>query len=194
MSSATDRPPSSAATPSSHSDLRVKAEDAMSKIGEVAKEAAGEAKRSATTLAAEANEQAKVFMGRKVDAGADLIGHVAASARVAANDLDRNAPQLAALVRDAGEKMEQFSRQMHDQTIDQLVRKGSDFARERPAVMFGAAAACGFFLFRLFKAGSRRSDDRTAHHDRDDHPGFGHPGFHPESPSISPNRGQPHGA
>lgn len=194
MSSATDRPQSSAASPTPHNDLRTKAEDAMSKIGEVAKEAAGEAKRSATTLAAEANEQAKVFMGRKVGAGADLIGHVAASARVAADDLDRNAPQLAALVRDAGEKMERFSRDIHDQTIDQLVRKASDFARERPAAMFGAAAACGFFLFRLFKAGSRPSDDHTGDHDRDYHPSFGQTGFHPESPSISPNRGQSHGA
>jgi ElaB/YqjD/DUF883 family membrane-anchored ribosome-binding protein len=202
MSSATDRPEFTAASPSSQTDLRAssqtdlraKAEGAMSKIGDVAKEAAGEVKRSATTLAAEANDKAKVFMGQKVGAGADLIGHFAASTRVAADDLDRNAPQLAALVRDASKKMEQFSQEIHDQTIDQLVRRTSDFARERPAVMFGAAAACGFFLFRLFKAGTRTAGERTHDHREVGPPAFRPGVYHPDAPSISPRHGEAHGA
>jgi ElaB/YqjD/DUF883 family membrane-anchored ribosome-binding protein len=184
-----------AASSNSRDDLRAKTEDAMSKMGDMAKQATDEAKRSAATLASEANDKVKTLLGQQKGAGADLVGHVAASARVAADDLDRNAPQLAGLIRDASRSMERFSQDIRGQSVDQLVRKASDFTRERPAVTFGAAAACGFFLFRLFKAGSARTSRLTglvsdhAHHDA-----HGHGRYHPDSPPISPHYGQSHGA
>src|SRR5271167_1326002 len=114
MVSANTRPESSSS--SSQRDLGVKAGDAMSRISDVAKDVADEAKRSATTLASEASEKVKTFMGQQVDVGAGLVGHVAASARVAADDLDRNAPQLAGLVRDVSRRMEQFSQEIRGQS------------------------------------------------------------------------------
>jgi ElaB/YqjD/DUF883 family membrane-anchored ribosome-binding protein len=196
MTSPNTRPELSAGSSISQGALRTKAEDAMSTIGDVAKQAADEAKRSAATLASEANDKVKSILGQQVWAGADLVGHFAASAKVAADDLDRNAPQLAGLVRDASQRIEHFSQEIRGQSVDQLVRRTSDFARERPAVMFGAAAACGFFLFRLFKAGSggtsRSSGSRSGEHDRRDGPGGS--GYHPDSPSLSPHYGQSHGA
>jgi len=135
-------------------------------------------------------------MGQQVGVGAGLVGHVAASTRVAADDLNRNAPQLAALVRDVSRRMEQFSQEIRGQSVDQLVRRTSDFARERPAVMFGAAAACGFFLFRLLKAGSPSTTAATGWRLPADHrDGPGGLGFHPDSPSVSPTHDGPsHGA
>jgi ElaB/YqjD/DUF883 family membrane-anchored ribosome-binding protein len=186
---ATNRPEPPAASSTSQSDLRAMAENAMSDIGAVAKEAAGEAQRSATALATEANEKLKAFMGQKVGAGAHLVGHVAASARVAADDLDRNAPQLAALVRDASQRIEQLSRELQGQSIDQLMRRTSDFARERPAAMFGAAAACGFFLFRMFKAGTGPSSDRSGEQHAPQQATFGATRYRPDSPPTAPNHG-----
>jgi ElaB/YqjD/DUF883 family membrane-anchored ribosome-binding protein len=98
----------------------------------------------------------------QVGVGADLIGHVAASAKVAAESLEPHAPQLASLVRGASERADEFSREIRGQTIEQIARRTSDFARARPAVMFGAAATCGFFLYRLFKAGSHRSESQQS--------------------------------
>jgi ElaB/YqjD/DUF883 family membrane-anchored ribosome-binding protein len=146
--------PGSGASTGLAGDPSVKAEGAMSKITDAAQQAAEEAKRSATTLAAEANEKVKSLLTEQVGVGADLIRHVAASAKVAAKNLEQNAPQLASLVRGASERVDEFSRELRGKTIEQIVRRTSDFARERPAVMFGAAATCGFFLYRLFKAGS----------------------------------------
>jgi len=186
MVSVTTRP-ESVASSTSQGDLRAKAEGAISKVGEVVREAADETRRSATTLASEANEKVKALMGQQVGAGVDLVGHFAASARLAADDLDRNAPQVAALIRDASQRMQQFSRELQDQSIDQLVRRTSDFARKRPAAMFGAAAVCGFFLFRLFKAGTRPSGTG-------EQAAFGGSGYHPDSPSIPPQGGPSHGA
>jgi ElaB/YqjD/DUF883 family membrane-anchored ribosome-binding protein len=141
-------------SPSAFADLRSKAADAVSKVTEVAQEAAGEAKRSAASLAAEAGARGKVMLQERVASGAELVGHVSASAKAAAESLQANAPQLAGLVREAGERMEEFSRDVRDKSIDELLRTASDFSRRQPAVLFGAAAACGFVLFRLFKAAS----------------------------------------
>jgi ElaB/YqjD/DUF883 family membrane-anchored ribosome-binding protein len=134
----------------------------MSKITERAQQAAEEAKRSATTLAAEANEKVKSLLTEQAGVGADLIGHVAASAKVAAESLEPHAPQLASLVRGASERVDEFSRQIRDQTIGQIARRTLDFARARPAVMFGAAATCGFFLFRAGSHGRPRSESQQS--------------------------------
>ena len=148
MSIAPDSPSASA------DDLRSRASDAMSKIGEVAQQAAGEAKRSAVSLAAEAGARGKAMLQEQVASGVGLVGHVAASTRAAAENLDPNVPQLAGLLREAGDRMDEFSRDMRDKSVDELLQTTSEFARRQPVVLFGAAAACGFMLFRLFKATS----------------------------------------
>jgi ElaB/YqjD/DUF883 family membrane-anchored ribosome-binding protein len=190
MATANTRSESSTSSP--HSDLSAKAGDAMSRIGDVAKEVADEAKRSATTLASEAGERMKSFMGQQLGVGAGLAGHVAASARVAADDLDHHAPQLAGLVRDVSQRMDQFAQEIRGESVDQLVRRTTDFARQRPAVMFGAAAACGFFLFRLFKAGTPATTG-SSRHAAGHRDGLGSVGYRPYSPSVSP-QGPSHGA
>jgi ElaB/YqjD/DUF883 family membrane-anchored ribosome-binding protein len=195
MTSATARPESSGEPASPQSELRSKAEETMATIAGAARQATDEAKRSATTLASEANEKVKSLVGQQVGAGADLVGHVAASARRAADDLDRNAPQLAGLVREASDRMERFSRDIQGQSFEELLQRTTAFARERPAVVFGAAATCGFLLFRLFKAGSpggAGSRSATPDGGPQRQASSGARPYQP-SPSISPS-GQSHGA
>jgi ElaB/YqjD/DUF883 family membrane-anchored ribosome-binding protein len=136
----------------------------MAKVSDVAQQAVGEAKRSASSLAAEATQRAKGALQERIVTGADLIGHMAASTRVAADSLDANAPQIAGFVREAGERMEEFSRGVRERSIDELIETSSDFARRQPAALFGAAAACGFLLFRLFKASSAADQRRNGGH------------------------------
>jgi hypothetical protein len=133
------------------------------------------------------------MLNQQVGAGADLAGHVAASARAAAGTLDPNLPQLAELIRMAGDRVDELAQDIRRQPIDELMRRTTDFARERPAMTFGAAALCGFALFRLLKAGtdgsvgaSRRADWR-----QDEMTGQR---YHRQSPSISPQDGHAHGA
>jgi ElaB/YqjD/DUF883 family membrane-anchored ribosome-binding protein len=177
-------------------DLRAKAGDAVAKIGDVAGEAAEEAKRSASTLAAEAGEKVKSMLNQQVGVGADMASHVVASARAAADSLDPNAPQLAELIRVAGNRVEQLAQEIRRQPIDELMRRTTDFARERPAVTFGAAALCGFALFRLLKAGAdgatRSSSGRRSPDWRDQE--MTGQRYHRQSPSISPQGSHSHGA
>ena len=83
-----------------------------------------------------------------------MVEQLATSAKVAADSLEQNIPQLANLVRDAGNRMEEISRNMREQSVAELVQKTSAFARERPALTFGVASGLGFLMFRLFKASS----------------------------------------
>ena len=101
------------------------------------------------------NELAKVWRG---------AGHVARSVHCAADNLDSNAPQLAGLARSAAERVEQFSRDIRGQTVEDLVRTASELTRRQPALVFGLASLAGFLAFRVLKssppAGDRR-DDRS---------------------------------
>jgi hypothetical protein len=137
--------------------MRAKAGDAASKIADVAQQAGSQVKQAASSLASDATQKAKGFLNMQVTAGADLVGHVAESARRAADSLDQNAPQLADLVRGAAERAADLSRDLHDQTVEDLVRTASNFTRRQPALVFGLAPLAGFLAFRVFKSTPPRS-------------------------------------
>jgi hypothetical protein len=132
--------------------MRAKAGDAASKIADAAREAGGQAKQAASSLASDATQQVKGFLNMQVTAGADMVDHVVESARAAAESLDQNAPQLAGLVRNAAERAEEFSQDLRDQTVGDLIRTASDFTRKQPALVFGLASLAGFLAFRVLKS------------------------------------------
>jgi ElaB/YqjD/DUF883 family membrane-anchored ribosome-binding protein len=137
--------------------------EAVSKLGEATQQVGRQAKEAATSLASEANQKIKGLMNDQVGAGADLVGHVAVSVRQAADSLGQNIPQLAGLVRDAADRIENFSDDIRDKSVDELYRLASDFARRQPAVVFGTAAAAGFLAFRLLKGSASGSSAGAAH-------------------------------
>jgi len=93
-------------------------------------------------------KRAKGFLNQQVASGADLAGHVADSVRSAADNLDHSAPQLANFVRNAAERVEEFSEDMRGKSVEELVRTASDFTRRQPALVFGLASLAGFVLLR----------------------------------------------
>jgi hypothetical protein len=145
--------PSSARSPTQPSSQNTKAGDAASKVADVARQASGQAKQAASSLASDATKRAKGFLNMQVTAGADMVEQVVESARAAAESLDQNAPQLAGLVRNAADRAEEFSQDLRDQTVEDLIRMASDFTRKRPALVFGLASLAGFLAFRVFKSG-----------------------------------------
>jgi ElaB/YqjD/DUF883 family membrane-anchored ribosome-binding protein len=140
-------------------DVRAKAGEVASKLGEAAQQAGSQAKQAASSLASEANQKAKGLMNQKVSLGADFASHIADATKSAADSLDSNAPQIAGLVRDAAEKLEGFSSDLREQTVDDLVRTASEFTRRRPALVFGLASLAGFALFRVLKSTSSSGPD-----------------------------------
>ena len=145
-------------------DMRAKASEAAAKITDVAQQAGSQAKETAASLASDASRKVKSLLNMQVTAGAELAGHIADSARCAADNLDQNAPQLAGLVRGAAERVEELSRDMRYQTVEDLVRTASDFTRRQPALVFGLASLAGVLAFRVLKSsppGRSQQEDRS---------------------------------
>jgi ElaB/YqjD/DUF883 family membrane-anchored ribosome-binding protein len=188
MSDMSSTRPGAATGSSAAEALRSGAADAISKISDVAQQAMGEAKKSASSLASAATERAKDAVEERIADGADLLGQVAASVRVAARELDPAAPQLAGFVREAAERIDDFSRQVRDKSVDELLETSSDFARRQPAMLFGAAAAVGFLLFRMIKTASNAASEEVH---RFGEQSYGMAPQHADSPPIT--SGQFHG-
>jgi hypothetical protein len=152
--------------------LRTTAADAMAKVSDVDQQAMGEAKKSASSLASAATERAKDAVEERISGGADLLGHVASSVRAAARELEPNAPQLAGFAREAAGHIEDFSNEIREKSVEELFETSSEFARRQPAVLFGAAVACGFLLFRMIKTASSTGTEAS--------------GFREESYGVAP--------
>src|ERR1700745_3405758 len=71
-------------TPAPAQDMRVKAGEAASTITDAARQASGEAKQGVSSFASDATKRAKGLLNVQVTAGADMVDHVADSARAAA--------------------------------------------------------------------------------------------------------------
>jgi hypothetical protein len=133
-------------------DVRAKAGETASKISEAAQQVGQQAKQAASSLASEANEKARGFLNQQVAAGADMVGNVAEAARRAADHLDQSSPQMAELVRGAADKVDEFSHDLRERSVQDMVSSASDFTRRQPALVFGLASLAGFFLLRVLKA------------------------------------------
>jgi hypothetical protein len=128
------------------------ANDAMSKASGMAQQAAETAKQAASDTTSKVSHQVRDLLDRQVGSGADMVGHFANSAKRAAEELEKTAPYVAGFVHVFANRIESYSDDLRDQTVDQLIRSGSDFTRRQPALVFGLAALAGFFAFRTLKS------------------------------------------
>ena len=128
------------------SSVLAKTTDTISDLG-------GAAKQAADTLVSAATDKLKDIANQEVVAGADLVGRVGKSVRVAGEHLKTNAPYLARFAFSAAQRIDQSADQLRGQSIEDLARSTADFARQRPEIVFGVAAVSGFLLFRLLNAG-----------------------------------------
>ena len=107
--------------------------------------------------------QIKSLLNDQVSRGADVVGQVASSTRVAAEDLHRTSPELAGLVGGVADSLENYSANLRDQSVEELVRAASNYTRRQPAIVFGLAALVGFFALRTIKSSDptpARQDER----------------------------------
>jgi ElaB/YqjD/DUF883 family membrane-anchored ribosome-binding protein len=126
---------------------------ALSKVGEAAQQAGSHVKEVATSLATKTGEKAKGLIDQQVASGADFLGYIGSSARVAADTLHPDAPYLAGLVRGMASSVTDLSDTVRGQSPEALLETASDYVRQNPALVFSAAAACGFALARLLQGG-----------------------------------------
>jgi ElaB/YqjD/DUF883 family membrane-anchored ribosome-binding protein len=134
--------------------LGAQAGAALSNVSDAVQQAGSHVKEAATSLATKAGEKAKGFIYQQVAAGADFLENIGRSARAAADSLHPDAPQLAGLVRGMATSVSDLSGTVRGQSPEALLGTASDYVRQNPALVFSAAAACGFALARLLQGGA----------------------------------------
>jgi ElaB/YqjD/DUF883 family membrane-anchored ribosome-binding protein len=137
--------------------LADKARQAGAALTETAQRVGDQARETASSLASDAQHRLHGYMDQQVAACADLAGRVASVIKTAADELDRTSPALGGMVRSAGERVQDLSRQFRDKTADEVLADTRDFVRRKPALVFGAAAALGFVAYRVLNAGMTQS-------------------------------------
>lgn len=131
---------------------RTPGSDTLSQVSDAAQSATSTARKAASEAVSTITDQVKELLDSQLASGVEMVGHLGSSAKRAAADLDRNAPQLAGLVRGVGDRIESYADDMRDQSVDELFRSASNFTRRQPALVFGLAALAGFFAFRTIKS------------------------------------------
>ena len=127
----------------SSSDLSTLADTAKAKLGEVAE--------PVKEKAIEVAEQQK-------DAGADQVGHFAQAMHGAASALEKEMPQLANYVHDAGQKLESLADDLRNGSVDDLMDRFGSYAKDQPALVFGGAMVAGFALTRFLKSSAKNTN------------------------------------
>jgi hypothetical protein len=121
--------------------------DAFSKASDMARDAGARAKRAAADTASSMSDSVMGLLNEQLGSGAASAGRLADAMRVAANDLSRESPLLAGVVRTFAGNVDGYAGSLENQTVEQLA-KTSDYTRRQPALVFGLAAVAGFFAFR----------------------------------------------
>jgi hypothetical protein len=127
------------------------ATDAFAAVSDAAGEAANRTKQVASDTASTLGDHVKQALNGQVGNGADLVQHLASSARRAAEELDNQAPQLAGFVHTFANRVDGYAGDLRGQSVDELIGSASDFTRRQPAVVFGLAALAGFLALRTLK-------------------------------------------
>jgi hypothetical protein len=129
------------------------AKETLSTASSFAEETAGKVKQAASDTVGSLSNDVRDMLNRQVGGGADKLTQVARSVRRAADDLERESPQIAGLARTLATRVDGYADELRDQSVDQIWQSAADFTRRQPALVFGLAALAGFFVLRTIKSG-----------------------------------------
>jgi hypothetical protein len=88
-----------------------------------------------------------------IPTGLDAIRDVARAVQGTADTLEVDAPQIAGIIREAAQTVENLSIGLRERSLGEIAASVSDFARAEPVAFFGGAVLAGFILARLAKRG-----------------------------------------
>jgi len=117
------------------------------------KQEAGTLKRKATDKAHALADQGKAAATEKLDGFSRLIDDAAGQVD------DRLGTQYGDYARSAASTVANLAASLRGKEVDDLVADARDFVKKSPVVAIGAAAAIGFVLARLVKAGLDAADE-----------------------------------
>ncbi|WP_315760197.1 hypothetical protein [Sphingomonas sp. Y38-1Y] len=119
-------------------------------------------KNEAGKLGAQAADKARSFAGDGKTKASGAINEFARMMEDAAGQVDEKlGEQYGQYARSAAQSLGGFANQLDAKDIDELVEDVRGFVRKSPAIAIGTAAALGFVLARVVKAGVEPVDTAT---------------------------------
>jgi hypothetical protein len=117
-------------------------------------------KREGQHVAGEARAAAQRMASDQRDVLADYVAALADAASRGAEDLkDSGYPRSAAAVSRTAEEVGGFAERLHAREPGELWNDVEDFARDHPALVFGAGFAVAFGIGRFLKSSGNRDED-----------------------------------
>jgi len=105
-----------------------------------------------------AAEQAQSFAERQKSLGVEQLGGVARAVHSAAREFEGEMPVVAKSVHDAASRIEGAAHSLQTQSAGELLSNLNRFAREQPALFFGAAVVAGLAASRFLKSTAQSTD------------------------------------
>jgi hypothetical protein len=103
-------------------------------------------------LGRDVNENPTRALNKQLSAGAAFLEEASKSLRAAAAKLDERLSPVADGLRRAARAGDDLAEQVRTRSPGELLNAGSAYARERPLLVFGAAAGVGLLLSRFAKS------------------------------------------
>ncbi len=121
--------------------------------GASAGSASGRAADAAAGLGPVVREQAGRLADRSKEAGADTAEAVGRAVKSAADELEREVPELANYVRGAADYTQHLADDLRERTAGELLSDAVAWGRRQPLAALAGAAVLGFALSRVIKSG-----------------------------------------
>lgn len=125
---------------------------AADEVSDGAAEAAQAAKDQLSERVQPIADQARHVAEEQKQSGADKLEGVARAVHTAADDIGKQAPQLAGYVHSGAQQLERASRMLRENSVDDLLQMTNRLAHERPLAFIGGSVAAGFVLARFLKS------------------------------------------
>ncbi len=122
--------------------------------------AAATFKETATRAARQAGDKARDLVSESTSRAAGALSDVSRMVNDAAETVDEKVgPQYGRYARNAADALANFSETLKNKNADDLIADARGFVRKSPAVAIGIAAALGFVVARVVKAGLNAADN-----------------------------------
>ncbi len=118
---------------------------------------AQQARQQASNLASRGTEQAKSQLANQKHNASQRLTPIQSALRESAQQLrNQGQGQVGDYAEKAADQVERFSTYLRQTEVDEIMEEVRGFARRRPGLFLGSAAAVGFFATRFLKSSSEQ--------------------------------------
>ncbi|HEY5048336.1 MAG TPA: hypothetical protein VII49_09970 [Rhizomicrobium sp.] len=130
-------------------------------LSDAATHAAQRVQHDAAAAARDVKGQAADLAEKTKQTGAERMEKVAGAVHTAADSIGKDVPEAAGYIHRAGNGLENASRFLRNNSIEDLLNKATQLARDQPAAFIGGSIAAGFLVARFLMSSAGATKQNT---------------------------------